>query len=676
MKTKSVIAVLLLLCFALRAQNVKQATWLATLGETVKNVYSTQLNVPLVETTANSRASLVALEPSTGAVLWKSSLGSSIKEINALEGTPFSILELAYPDRTILLNVGDGKMIDISKEVQGKINSYHLVPESYDLVFYSKDPDYFLVIDLYAFTIRWNGRADFSTKAPSTISKLSKFGLLPSSPMKDITVTMECPPISNRSGGLIFAGSGKLYNVDATGKLIWQIDQPKKKKGGFIKTVDNQTELLVDETLDQFYILKSKNMMAVKTSDGSQAWPDFYEVKGNTIVDTEHGLMPMTIYAETAPGQGGGMFNKSKLNLVEESSGKSIWPAELELKGFVDKYRMLDDHTMAVVTFNQTNSRFQIIDLAQGKFRYADEVQLKGRVLDFIVGSEKILFATSKGLDMIEAATGRDLLPKMQRFDNDADILSVYKGVMAYNIDAKNHKVYRTDLTKGVSEEIVKNFKFEVGEPLVKYDVLDNGNIFMASAHHMKVYSPTGELVKDQPFDYSGRGMDKFNNVMAKADQVTNTIDMAISLAGSAVVLGIGELTGTTKEAIETSNELVAPELAIHNLAKNARAAQYYIGLKRMKKDVSTPGSFFVRRNKDAKADYLSYVSKSDGTVIFDIPLAADSDEPEFTIDETNGFLFYAPRFNKANIDWVFATEKEKEAGRKTREGIVAGYQF
>ncbi len=55
---------------------------------------------------------------------------------------------------------------------------------------------------------------------------------------------------------------------------------------------------------------------------------------------------------------------------------------------------------------------------------------------------------------------------------------------------------------------------------------------------------------------------------------------------------------------------------------------------------------------------------------------AADSDETEFSIGEATGFLFYAPRFNKSNIDWVFATDKEKEAGRKTHEGIVAGYQF
>jgi len=670
MKMKNVIAVgLLLLGLTLQAQNVKQATWSTSLGGTIKNVYNSQLNVPLIQTGSN----LIALEPTTGEVLWKTQL--QFDKIEPIDGTPFSIVSLANPKVIVLLNVSNGKTIDINKEIKGKIDSYYVIPESYDLVFYSKDPDFFLVIDLNAFAIRWNMKADFSNKPEGAVAKLSKFGF-PGSPTKDLNVMMECPPISNRAGGLIFAGSAKLTNVDGTGKVIWQIDQPKKKKGGMIKTVDNQTELLVDANTDQFYILKSKNMMALKTSDGSQAWPDFYEVKGNLIVDTGSGLIPLSMYHETAPGQGGGMFNKSKINLVDATSGKAMWPAELELKGFVDKYRMLDDHTMAVVTFNETNSRFQIIDLAQGKFRYAEEIQLKGRVIDFLIGSEKILFATSRGLDLFEAATGKDLLAKMQKFDNDADIISVYRGAMAYNIDAKNRKVYRTDLTKGVSEEIIKNYKFQVNEPLSKYDVLENGNIFLASAHHLQVYSPAGALVKDVPFDYSGKGMDKFNKAMAVADKVTNTLDMAMSLAGSAVILGVGGMTGQTQAAKQASYDLVAPELAIHNIAKNQKAADYYLSLRRMKKDISTPGSFFVRRNKEAKADYLSYVSKADGTILFDIPMAADSDDPEFTIDEATGYLFYAPRFNKSNIDWVFATDKEKAQGRKTAEGLVAGYQY
>jgi len=659
MKTKNLVPVaFVLLSLTLQAQNVKQATWFAALGGAIGNVYNSQLNVPLVQI----GSSLTALEPTTGAVLWKSQFGSSLSKIEPIEGTPFSLVQESISSETLLLNLSDGKTINISKLIKGKIDSYYVIPESYDLVFYSKNPDFFLVVDLMAFAVRWNLKADFSNKPESTTAKLSKFGLLPSSPTKDVIVIMECPPISNRSGGLIFAGSGKLTNVDGTGKIIWQVDQPKKKKGGMIKTVDNQTELLVDENSDQFYILKSKNMMAVKTSDGSNAWPDFYEVKGNHIVDTGGGLMPLSIYHETAPGQGGGMFNKSKLNLVDATSGKAIWSAELELKGFVDKYRMLDDHTMAVVTFNETNSRFQIIDLAQGKFRFAEEIQLKGRVIDFLVGSDKILFATSKGLDLFEAATGKDLLAKMQKFDNDADILSVYRGAMAYNIDAKNRKVYRTDLTKGVSNEIIKNYKFQVNEPLSKYDVLENGNIFLASAHHMQVYSPAGELVKDVPFDYSGKGWDKYNKAMAVADKVTNTLDMAMSLAGSAVILGLGAMEGRSDEAKQDSYDLVAPELAIHQIAKNQKASDYYLSLRRMKKDISTPGSFFVRRNKEAKADYLSYVAKADGVILFDIPLAADSDDPEFTIDEATGFLYYAPRYNKSNVDWVFASDKEKSS--------------
>lgn len=677
MKTKHLSSVVfMMLCFTLQAQNVKEATWLVNLGDPIKNVYDNQLNVPLIET---KNSSLIALEPATGALLWKSPLDSYIIKIEAIEGTPFSLVEEYNQDtkikKTVLLNLKDGKTIDLHNEMKGKFDSYYVVPESYDLVFYSKDPDFFLVVDLMAFAIRWNQKADFNNKPEGATAKLSKFGLLPSSPTKDVTVVMECPPISNRSGGLIFAGSGKLTNVDGTGKIIWQIDQPKKKKGGMIKTVDNRTELLVDENSDQFYILKSKNMMAVKISDGSNAWSDFYEVKGNLIVDTGGGLMPLSIYHGSPQGQGGGMFTKSKLNLVDAASGRAIWPAELELKGFVDKYRMLDDHTMAVVTFNETNSRFQIIDLAQGKFRYAEEVLLKGRVIDFLVGSDKILVATSKGLNLFESATGKDLLAKMQKFDNDADIISIYKGTMAYNIDAKNRKVYRTDLTKGVSEEIIKDYKFQANAALSKYDVLDNGNIFLASAHHMQVYSPTGALLKDQPFDYPGRGMDKFDNAMAVADKVANTMGMIEGIALSARELGVAANTGQGKQAMRDSYDLIAPELATHNIAKNQRAAEYYLSARRMKKDINAPGSFFLRRNKDANATYLSYVAKADAAVLFDIPLAADAKDPEFVIDEANGFLYYAPRLHDLN-DWLFVGKKGKDDQKKTAAGPVAGYKY
>ncbi|HWA33817.1 MAG TPA: hypothetical protein VG737_06790, partial [Cyclobacteriaceae bacterium] len=213
-------------------------------------------------------------------------------------------------------------------------------------------------------------------------------------------------------------------------------------------------------------------------------------------------------------------------------------------------------------------------------------------------------------------------------------------------------------------------------EPLLKYDVLPNGNIFLASAHHMQVYSPTGVLVKNQAFDFTGKGNAKFDNTLAVVDKVTNTTFMITSIALSAATLGIGEITGTQAAAKQTSYELMAPELAAHDLAKNERAAKYYLSLRKMKKDPTSAGSFFVRRDKEAKANYLSYVSKDDGTVIFDIPLAADSDEPEFVIDDAVGFLYYAPRFSAANADWMFASKKEKAQMQKTAEGIVGGYQY
>ncbi len=669
MKRKSLVTVFALLLFTMvQAQNVKEATWLATLGETVSNVRTTQLNIPLIELRSGN---VVALDPTTGNVLWKSDL-RFLSEVTPIEGTPFSLVK--NREGLLLLNINDGKTIDISKQIQGKLDSWYLIPETYDLVFYSKGPDAFLVVDLFNFIIRYNQPATFSEKAGGAAAKLSKFGL--SVPSNDVTVLMECPPISNRAGGLIFAGAGKLTNVDPAGRVIWQVDQPKKKKGGMIKSVDNQTEMLTDENSDVFYIQKSKNMMAVKISDGSPAWSDFYEIKGNEIIDTGNGLLPIMRYTETAPGQGGGMFNKSKINLVDAATGKAVWPAELELKGYIDQYRMLDDHTLAIVTFNQTNSRFQIIDLAQGKFRYPNEIELKGRVIDFIPGSQKIVFATSKGLDIFDAASGKDLLPGMTKFDSDADIMNVYRGTMAYNIDAKNRKVYVTDLTKGGSMEIVKNFKFDANEPLLKYDVLPNGNIFLASAHHMQVYSPTGVQLKNVAFDFTGKGNAKFDNALAVVDKVTNTVFMVTSIAASAAVLGIGEMTGTQAAAAQTTYELMAPELAAHDLARNERAAKYYLSLKKMKKDPTSIGSFFVRRDKDAKANYLSYVSKDDGTVIFDIPLAADSDEPEFVIDDAVGFLYYAPRFSAANADWMFATKKEKTQMQKTAQGIVGGYQY
>ena len=110
MKTKNLIPVaFVLFCLTLEAQNVKQATWSATLGGTVGNVYNSQLNVPLVQI----GSSLTALEPTTGAVLWKSQFVSSLSKIEPIEGTPFSLVEESMSTETLLLNLSDGKTINI-----------------------------------------------------------------------------------------------------------------------------------------------------------------------------------------------------------------------------------------------------------------------------------------------------------------------------------------------------------------------------------------------------------------------------------------------------------------------------------------------------------------------------------------------------------------------------------
>src|SRR5215831_15202171 len=122
MKTKDFIpVVLVLLSFTLPAQNIKQATWLSTIGEPVKNVYDNQINVPLIETKSSN---LIALEPTTGALLWKSPLDLYITKIEPIVGTPFSLVD-EYNQETkiqkkVLLNLNDGKTIDISKEIKGK----------------------------------------------------------------------------------------------------------------------------------------------------------------------------------------------------------------------------------------------------------------------------------------------------------------------------------------------------------------------------------------------------------------------------------------------------------------------------------------------------------------------------------------------------------------------------
>src|SRR4051812_629730 len=149
MKRKSLMTILAAFVFtALGAQNVKEATWLATLGEKVTNVRTTQLNIPLIELASGNAA---ALDPATGNVLWKTKLGY-VKEFTAIQGTPFSLVE--GNGEITLLNLNDGETIAITKQIQGKMDSWYLIPESYDLVFYSKNPDSFLVIDLFNFNTR------------------------------------------------------------------------------------------------------------------------------------------------------------------------------------------------------------------------------------------------------------------------------------------------------------------------------------------------------------------------------------------------------------------------------------------------------------------------------------------------------------------------------------------
>lgn len=668
MKTLYAIA-LVILGMTVRAQTIKEATWVASVEQEVRNIHDTQLNVPVIETKSNN---LFGLEPTTGEILWKIPLKSPVSTFDAFDGTPFTLL-----DSAMLIDLSTGKTIDLNSLIKGKLRSCYIIPESYDLVLYSKGPDYILVIDLFNFAVRWNMRSDFSDKpGQTTKSKFAgAFAQIKDNSNQSVMLGLECPPISNKSGGLIVAAFGKIVNIDAQGKVVWQVEQPKKKKSGLIKVVDNQTELLVDDKLDQFYILKSKLMTAMKISDGSVIWPEFYEVKGDKIIDTDAGLIPVS----TTDGNKGGMFSKSKLNLVDYSSGKAVWAKELELQGVVDQYQVLGDGNLAVVTYNQTNSKFQIVDVKQGRFRYADEIKLKGRVTNFMMGKDKALFATSKGINIIDLNNGNDLLPKMQKFENDADIVTVYRGPLVYNIDVKNRKVFKTDLLADQSSVIIRDFKFESGEQLEKYDVLENGNIFLGSAHHLQTYSAQGQLLLDKPFDYPGRGWDRFSNTMNTIDKVSNTIGMIEGLALSGAALGIGVATNTGREAVAYANSVLAPELAYHDLAKNDRAAKYYIGLKRLAKDKNIPGSFFVRRDKTAKANYLSYVSKTDGSVIFDIPLAEDAKNPEFSINEATGFVYYAPQFidpNNSNMMMVFNKEKYLKAQQNNQLGFVAAYKL
>src|SRR6185436_12505147 len=181
MKTKNVLAlVLVMLCIATHAQNVKEPNWVTPLGGAVSKIYNTQLNLPLIQLNSGT---LVALEPATGAELWR--LDRANPQMEAIPGTPFAFTSVA--SNQTLVDLSNGKTLNVQKEIQGKQVSWHLVPESYDLVIYSKDaadaghPGYFLTIDLFAFAVRWNKPASFSDKPPTAMGKMAKMGLLPSS---------------------------------------------------------------------------------------------------------------------------------------------------------------------------------------------------------------------------------------------------------------------------------------------------------------------------------------------------------------------------------------------------------------------------------------------------------------------------------------------------------------
>lgn len=657
------------------------------------------------------------MEPATGEILWKYKLKGALYNMFPLRGTPFTMLKMRNGD-LILINLEQGNSINISDLMVGNIESYYLIPESYDLLVYSKSPAEFHVIDLFSLDVRWHMKTDFSDRpSESKKSNLDKFGaamnanngqkkskqkkkskfgaalsqlseMAAESMIEETMLDLECPPVSNKAGGIIIAGRSKLTNIDPKGNVIWQIDQPKykNKKGKVSKMIDNNTELLLDAIADQFYILKSRMINALKISDGSTLWPNFFKINGNEIVQTDQGLVPLNILI---PSDEGTLFSKTKLNLLDPTNGKPIWPSELELKGSVDDYRILPNGDFAVVTLNATNSKFQIIDLKQGKFKFNEEINLKGRVRNFVIGKEKMLFETNRGIDLIDRNPGGDLLPKMQKFAKDADIVTLFKEANIYSIDAKNKKVFKTDLINDQSQQIIRNFKFQAGEQLSKYDVLENGDVFLASDHHFQLFSSNGEKLIDKPFDYQGRGWDRFDRAMEITERTFSVINTATAFAVSAAAIGIGvQIDDAAQEsfgtgigagayALDFSESIVAPELVNNRILKNQRAAKYYLGLKRMKKDPSEKGSFFVRRIKELKANYLSYVSKSTGEIIFDIPLAKDAENPEFVISQQTGFLFYAPSFSVDTSSYKsMFVKKDKNAAAKDKMGFIAGYQF
>jgi hypothetical protein len=65
--------------------------------------------------------------------------------------------------------------------------------------------------------------------------------------------------------------------------------------------------------------------------------------------------------------------------------------------------------------------------------------------------------------------------------------------------------------------------------------------------------------------------------------------------------------------------------------------------------------------------------------VIFDIPLAEDAKNPEFSINEATGFVYYAPQFidpNNNNMMMVFNKEKYLKAQQNNQLGFVAAYKL
>lgn len=655
-----------------QAQTIKEPQWVASVEQEVRNIYATQLNIPLIET---KMGKLFALEPGSGEILWKISMPRTIGSVTPIDGTPYSFID------GLLVNINNGKSVDLGQLIKGNIQDWYIIPESYDLFIHSTAPEYFTVIDLFTSEVRWTMKSDIAGKsAQEGKGKLGAALMQASSP--NLEVGLECAPISNKNVGVIIAGYGKVTSIDAKGQIVWSTNQPKKKKGGLVQQVDNKTELLLDDTRDQFYIMKSKVMMAMKLSDGTEMWPDFYTVKGDVMLNTPAGILPLTMYQDGTNGSGStGLLTKAKLNMVDAATGKAMWPSDLELKATIDHYRVLPDGRVALITYNQTNSRFQILDPKTGKFAFPEEVKLKGRVENFIVGTGKAMFSTTRGIDLLDLNTGGDLLNKMPKFDDDADVATICNKQFIYSIDTKNRDVYKTDLLTNESKKVLGSYKFDVNEPLAKYDVLDDGRLFLASEHHMKVYSTTGDELLSKAFDYQGKGWDKFHKATSGVSSAYHSVVRSAAFTLSAMV-ALGDAAGSggpTPEGQALANSIKAPELARHNLAKNAKAAEYYISLKRLRPDGASAGSFFVRRDKGAKQSYISYVSKSTGDVIYDIPLEEDAVAPEFAIGEDVGFLYYAPNFvNQDKAEWqvIFNPAKLRQAEANNRSGFVAGYQF